>query len=326
MPNNVLTIKPTDKNSDTIFLSGWKRPEHDFIWALGPVNIIDIPLGPASDFRGKNLRFVIDLNVPVTTSNPEGSRLTFMLGATVLLDQIVKERIRIVFHAPAETTAPRLHILHITNHSPARIDGMALGFQVYAIEIKELPILRTGDVITFGQGSPHTGMLSAGWKDPEEGFCWSYGSESKLALFFEAEACRQEDWDCVQVAEIILSVSFLDRLEPEQHHWHILDVMSNQLLLHRQIHPGGSSLVPIHIYVPIGPEASGEIRLIDHCATSPALLSNDPNDHTVLGFRLVSLELLKVLSLSCVGMPAHASLFEAGSRLAMTERVEWHNG
>jgi hypothetical protein len=326
MHNNVLTIKPTIIDSSTIFVSGWKNPEHDFIWALGPVSIIDIPLGMASEFRGKNLRFSIDLNVPITTSNPGGSRLTFMLGSTVLCDQTVKERTRIIFYAPAPSTAPRLNILHITNHSPASIDGLDLGFQLYAIEIEELPILRMGEVMTFGQGSPHTGTLGSGWKDPEAGFCWSFGTESILNLFFETEAWRQEEWDNVQVAEIVLSVSFHDRVDPEPHHWHILDVMSNQLLLHRHIHPGLSGIMAIHVYVPIGPEASVELILIDHCATSPALLGNDPDDHTVLGFQLVSLELLQILTLHSAGMPALASLFESGSRLAMPAWAEGNNG
>ena len=326
MHNNVLTIKPTNIDSSTIFLSGWKNPEHDFIWTLGPVSIINIPLGMASEFRGKNLRFTIDLNVPITTSNPEGSRLTFMLGSTVLHDQTVIEKNRIIFYAPAPSTAPRLNILHITNHSPASIDGLDLGFQLYAIEIEELPLLRMGEVITFGQGSPHTGILGSGWKDPEAGFCWSSGTESILKLFFETEAWRQEEWDNVQVAEIVLSVSFHGRDDPDPHHWHILDVMSNQLLLHRHIHPGLSGIMAIHVYVPIGPEASGELRLIDHCATSPAWLGNDPNDYTVLGFQLVSLKLLQVLTLPCMGMPALASLFEAGSRMAMKAKVEGSDG
>jgi hypothetical protein len=326
MHNNLHTIKPTSIDSSTIFVSGWKNPEHDFIWALGPVSIIDLPLGIASEFRGKNVRFSIDLNVPITTSNPEGSRLTFMLGSIVLCDQTVKERTRIIFCAPAPSTAPRLNILHITNHSPASIDGLDLGFQLYAIEIEELPILRRGEVLTFGKGSPHTGTLGSGWKDPEDGYCWSFGTESILNLFFETEVWRQEEWDNVQVAEIVLSVNFHDRVEQEPHHWHILDVMSNQMLLHRHIHPGLSGIMAIHVFVPIGPEGSGELRLIDNCATSPAWLGNDPNDHTVLGFQLVSLKLLQVLTVPCMGMPALASLFEAGSRLAMKAKVEGNDG
>ena len=85
-PPGMFTLKPTDGAADEVFLSGWKSPEHDFVWALGPVNIMNIPLGPASEYRGRNLKFAIEVNVPLTASNPEGSRLTFMLGGTVLLD------------------------------------------------------------------------------------------------------------------------------------------------------------------------------------------------------------------------------------------------
>lgn len=313
----MLTLKPTDSDADTIFLSGWKAPEHDFVWALGPVNIMNIPLGPASEYRGRNLKFTIEVNVPVTASNPEGSRLTIMLGSTVLLELTVKERTRLVFHAPAAATAPRLNILHITNHNPASIDGMPLGFQLYAIEIEELPMLRTGEVLTFGRGSPYTGLLGSGWKNPEEGFCWSTGRESGLTLFFEPEACRSEGDEGVRVAEILLSVSFHDRIDPERRHWHVLDVITDQLLLHRQIDPGVGGLVAIRAFVPLQPEATRELRLIDHCAVTPALLGNDPNDHTVLGFQLFTLELLRIFTLPCPGMPDLAALFAPGSPLSV---------
>lgn len=314
----MLTIKPTDIDPDTIFLSGWKSPEHDFIWALGPVNIMNIPLGPTSEYRGRNLRISIELDVPTTDINPEGSRLTFMLGGTVLLDQVVKARTRIIFYAPASTTTPRLSIIHITNHNPASINGMTLGFQFYEIQIEVMPTLRESEVVTFGQGSSHSGILGSGWKDPEEGFCWSLGKESTLTFFFDAEACSQQEWDGVRVAEIILSVIFHDRVQSENHHWHILDVMSNKLLLHRQIHQGVIGPVPIHAYVPVGPDASGELRLIDHCAISPAMLGNDPNDQTVLGFQLITLELLRIYTFPCAATPGIVSLLDADSRLAMT--------
>lgn len=327
MPSEMLTIKPTDVDSNAIFLSGWKAPELSFIWSLGPVNIMNIPLGNASEYRGKNLRFVIDLNVPITASNPHGSRLTFMLGSTVLHEQTVRENTRIIFHAPASTTTPRLNILHITNHNPASIDGLALGFQLFAIEIEEIPILREGVVITVGQGSSHTGILGSGWKNPEEGFCWSAGTESILTLFFEEEACRQQQRELgVRVAEIMLLVSFHDRVHSELNHWHILDVMTNQLLLHRQIYPGVSGLVPIHAYVPLGSDATRELQLIAHCATSPALLGNDPNDHTMLGFKLLSLKLIRFLTLPCKDLPVIASLFDQGSPLVITAREGGYNG
>ena len=313
----MLTLKPTDSDADTIFLSGWKAPEHDFVWALGPVNIMNIPLGPASEYRGRNLKFTIEVNVPVTASNPEGSRLTFMLGSTVLLEVTVKERSRLVFHAPAAATAPRLNILHITNDNPASVNGMALGFQLYAIEIEELPMLRTGEVLTFGSGSLHTGLLGGGWKNPEEGFSWSTGRESGLTLFFEPEACYSETDEGVRVAEILLSVSFHDRIDPERRHWHVLDVISDQLLLHRQIYPRVGGLVLIQVFVPLQPEGTRELRLIDHGATTPARLGNDPNDHSVLGFQLFSLELARILTLPCPEMPDLAALLALGSPLSV---------
>lgn len=313
-PPGMLTLTPTDGDADAVFLSGWKSPEHDFIWALGPVNIMNIPLGPSSEYRGRNLRFAIDVNVPLTGSNPEGSRLTFMLGHTVLLEQTVKERTRLVFHAPAAATTPRLNILHITNHNPASIDGMALGFQLYAIEITKLPMLREGEVLSFGRGSPHTGLLGTGWKDPEEGFCWSTGRESQLTLFFEEEACLcGAGEEGVRVAELVLSVSFHDRLDPERRHWHVLDVIAEPLLLQRQIDPGMGGLVSIRAFVPLPPEASRELRLVDHGATTPARLGNDVNDHTVLGFQLFSLELVRILTMPC---PELAALFAPGSPLS----------
>jgi hypothetical protein len=322
----MLTIKPTDIEQDMIFLSGWKSPEHDFIWALGPVSIMNIPLGPASEYRGRNLKFSVELNVPITPSNPQGSRLTFMLGGAVLFDQTVREHTRIIFHAPAATTSPRLNILHITNHNPANIDGMALGYQLYAIEMEELPVLREGDIFTFGRGSLHTAILGSGWKDPEEGFCWSVGTESRLTLSFQEEAYRQEERDGVSVAEIFFSVYLHDRLGLESRHWHILDVVTNHLLLNRQIHPRASGLVMIHAYVPLGSDSIVELRLIDHCATTPALLGNDPNDHTVLGFQLVSLELASIFTLPCAELPAIASLFEPSSPLAIGTRGGGNDG
>jgi hypothetical protein len=320
----MLTIKPTDSDSDSIFLSGWKSPEHDFIWSLGPVNIMNIPLGPTSEYRGKNLKFAIELSVPITESNPLGSRLTFMLGATVLLEQVVSEQTRIIFHVPAATTTPRLNILHITNHNPASIDGLALGFQLYAIKIEELPTLREGDVFQFGMDSPHTGILSHGWKDPEQSWCWSAGTESQLTLFFDAEACHFDERESLRLAEIVLSVSFHDFIDPELNHLHSVDVVVNRMLIQRQIYLGVPGVVPIRAYVPIRADAACELRVIDHGATTPAQLGNDANDHTVLGFQLFSLELARILSVPCRGMPAMAALFLPGSPLQFTQGAAGH--
>lgn len=320
------TINPTDSDSDIIFLSGWKSPEHDFIWSLGPVNIMKIPLGPASEYRGKNLKFAIEVNVPITHANPNGSRLTFMLGGTVLLEQTVKERTRIIFHAPAAATTPRLNILRITNYNPASIDGMALGFQLYAIEIDELPTLREGDVFQFGTGSPHARILGHGWKDPEEGFCWSSGVESMLTLFFDAEVWRYDEREFTRFAEIVLSVSFHDFIDPKSSHLHIIDVVSNQILMQRQIYPGVTGLVPIHAFVPLRADATSELRLIDHCATTPALLGNDPNDHAVLGFQLFTLEVGRIITLPCPGTMAIASLFAPSSPLVLAAGGAVNNG
>lgn len=320
----MLTIKPTDSDSDSIFLSGWKSPEHDFIWSLGPVNIMNIPLGPTSEYRGKNLKFAFELSVPITESNPHGSRLTFMLGGTVLLDQVVSERTKIIFHAPAAATTPRLNILHITNHNPASIGSLSLGFQLYEIEINELPSLREGDVFQFGMGSPHSGILSHGWKDPEESFCWSSGTESQLALFFDAEVCRYDDRESLRLAEIVLSVSFHDFIDPELNHLHCIDVIANRILIQRQIYPGLPGLVPIRAYVPLRADATCELRVIDHGATTPAQLGNDANDHTVLGFQLFSLELARILRVPCRGMPAMAALFQPGSPLQLTQGAAVH--
>ena len=311
----MLTIKPTDSASDRIFLSGWKPPEHDFVWSLGPVNIINVPLGLASEYRAKNLKFAIEVNVPVTHTNPNGSRLTFILDGVVLHEQTVKERTRIIFHAPVAVTTPRLNILHITNHNPASIDGMALGFQLYAIEIDEVPTLREGDVFQFGSGSLNASILDYGWKDPEEGFCWSTGVESRLTLFFDAEVCRYDERECTRLAEIVLSVSFHDFIDPDSSHLHIIDVVSNHVLIQRQIYPGVPGLVPIHAFVPLRADATSELRLIDHCATTPALLGNDPNDHTVLGFQLFTIEVARIITLTCPRTMAIASLFEPGSPL-----------
>ncbi|QPN56326.1 hypothetical protein I1E95_14715 [Synechococcus sp. CBW1107] len=314
----MLTIKPTDDDFDIVFLSGWKSPEHDFIWSLGPVNIMNIPLGHGSKYRGINLKIKIEINVPLTASNPNGSRLTFMLGGTVLLEQTVRGRTRIILHAPAAVTEPRLNILHINNHDSASIDGMALGFQLYAIEIEEVPMLSQGEVLAFGRGSPYTSLLGPGWKDPEEGFCWSTGKESKLTLFFEPEACFHDEAEGVRVAEIALSLSFHDRNDPELRHWHIIDVMIEQLLLYRQIHPGIGALVQIRVYVPLRSEATQHLRLIDHGATSPARLGNDVNDHTVLGFQLVTLELVRLFTLPCAEMGEMAALFLPESPLSLS--------
>ena len=315
----MLTIKPTDSDSDIIFLSGWKSPEHDFIWSLGPVNIMNIPLDPTSEFRGKNLKFAIELSVPITESNPHGSRLTFMLGGTVLLEQVVSGRTRIIFHAPSVTTTPRLNILHITNHNPAKIDGLALGFQLYAVDIEELPILREGDVFRFGKDSPHTGILSYGWKDPEESFCWSTGKESQLALFFDAETRRHDESESLRLAEILLSVSFHDFNDPELNHLHCLDIVANRILIQRQFYPGVPGLVPICAYVPVLADATCELRVIDHGATTPAQLGNDVNDHTLLGFQLFSLKLARILRVPCREMPTMAALFQQGSPLQLTQ-------
>lgn len=317
----MLTLKPTDTDAAQVFLSGWKAPESDFTWAMGPVNMVSIPLGPASEYRGRNLKFAIEVHVPLTASNPEGSRLTFMLGGTVLLEQTVKGRARLVFHAPAAATAPRLNILHITNHNPASIDGTMLGFQLYAIEIEEAPTLRPGEVLTFGQGSPHLGLLGTGWKDPEEDFCWTIGRESRLTLFFEPEeACRNEASGGVPTAEIVLSVSFHDRIDSERRHWHVLDVNTEHLLLHRQLDPGGGGLMPIRVFVPLSPQATRELILVDHGAITPARLGNDANDHTVLGFQLFTLELVRILMLPCPGLPELAALFTPGTPLSVAAR------
>lgn len=322
----MLTIKPTDSDSDTIFLSGWKSPEHDFVWSLGPVNIMNIPLGPASEYRGRNLKFAIEVNVPITHTNPNGSRLNFMLGSSVLLDQTVQGRTRLIFHAPAAATTPRFNILHITNHNHASIDGMALGFQLYEIEIDEIPMVKEGDVFQFGHGSPHASILSHGWKDPEESFCWSTGGESMLTLFFEAEMCRYDERECMRLAEIVLLVSFHTYIDPALSHIHIIDVTANQVLVQRQMYQSVQGLVPIRAFVPLPADANCELRLTDHAATSPALLGNDPNDHTVLGFQLFSLELARFINLPCRGMPEMAALFAPGSPLTVTGRGEAEHG
>jgi hypothetical protein len=314
----MLTIKPTDSDSDSIFLSGWKSTEYEFVWSQGPVNIMNIPIGSASEFRGRNLKFAIEVNVPITPTNPNGSRLTFMLGSSVLLEQTVKERTRLIFHAPAAATTPRLNILHITNHNPASIDGMALGFQLYEIEIDDLPSLKEGEVIQFGHGSPHTNILSHGWKDPEESFCWSTGVESTLTLFFDAELCRYDERECMRLAEIVLSVSFHTYIDPALSHMHIIDVTANQVLVQRQIYPGVQGLVPIRAFLPLRADATCELRLTDHAATTPALLGNDPNDHTVLGFQLFSLEMVRIIDLPCLGRTSMACLFTPVSALALT--------
>lgn len=320
--NMIINIKPTDIESESKFLSGWKLPEHDFIWALGPINIIHIPVGPTSEYRGKNLYFAIKLDVPITASNPAGSRLTVSLGGIVLFDKTIKGRDRLVFHAPASTTSPRLDILHITNHNLASIDGMALGFRLYEIEIEEIPILQEGDIVTFGLGSRYNAILGSGWKDPEEGFCWSSGIRSRLTLCFEPEACCQDERGGVRVAEILMTVSFHDRHNPEFPYWHVLDFLSNELLLHRQIHPGIRGLVPINAYVPLGSNATGELEVIDYCASSPAYLGNDPNDNNVLGFQLISLELKRIHTLPVTDMPAVAELLEPGSPLMRRTQEE----
>jgi hypothetical protein len=320
----MLIIKPTDSDSDSIFLSGWKSPEHDFIWSLGPVNIMNIPLGPTSEYTGKNLKFAIELNVPITESNPHGSRLTFMLGGAVLLEQVVSERTWIIFHAPSVTTTPRLNILHITNHNPASIGELILGFQVYAIVIQELPTLREGDVFQFGMGSPHAGILSHGWKDPEDIFCWSTGKASQLDLFFDAEVSRYDERECLRLAEIVLSVSFHDFIDPELSHLHCIDIIANRILILRQIYPSAPGRVPIRVYVPVQADAPCELRVIDHCATTPAQLGNDADDHMVLGFQLFSLELARIFSVSCRGMPTMAELFQQGSPLQLTQGAAAH--
>lgn len=320
----MLTIKPTDSVSDSIFLSGWKTPEHDFVWSLGPVNIMNIPLGPTSEYRGKNLKFAIELSVPITDSNPLGSRLTFMLGGTVLLDEVVIERTKIVFYAPSAATTPRLNILHITNHNPASIGSLALGFQLYEIEINEMPTLREGDVFQFGRGSPHAIILSHGWKDPEESFCWSFGLESQMSLFFDAEACRYNERESLRLAEIVLSVSLHSFIDPELNHLHCIDIVANRILIQRQIYDGVPGLVPIRAYVPVRSDATCELRVIDHGAITPAQLGNDANDHTVLGFQLFSLELARILHVPCRGMPAIAALFQPGSPLQLTQGAAGH--
>jgi len=246
-----------------------------------------------------------------------------MLGDSVMLEQTVKERTRIIFNAPATATAPRIEILHITNHNPASIDGFLLGFQLYSIEIVELPMISVGQIFQFGKGSPHTSILGPGWKDPEEGFCWSAGVESLMTLIIESDLCRYNERDCTRVAEIILSVSFNDRIDPALHHWHILDVVYDKLLLQRQIYPERAGLVPIRAYVPISSDVISELRLIDHCATTPALLGNDPNDHTVLGFQLFTLELTRVITLPYQGITSLMSLLAPGSRLRLGEFRSW---
>lgn len=314
----MVTIKPTDKDIDAVFLSGWKSPEHDFIWAVGPVNIIALPLGQGSLYRGRNLKISIEINVPLTFSNPSGSRLTFRLGDTELLDQCVSGRTRIVLHAHAATTEPRLSILHITNHEPGNIDGMALGFQLYWIGIEEVPVLRQGELIKFGRGSHSTCLLGPGWKEPEEGFCWSIGRESQLSLFIEPEECRQDNYEGVRVAELMMSLIFHDRADPTLRHWHVLDVMSAQLLLQRQIYPSqGSQIVPIRVFVPLRQDPILWLQFIDHAAASPAQLGNDLNDNAVLGFQLLSLELIRFLTLPCPGMAKLADLFMPDSPLTL---------
>jgi hypothetical protein len=307
----IIELKPTDIEAGKQFVSGWKAPEHDFIWSIGPESTVNIPLEPTSIYRGQNLKVAIELDVPVTPANPIGSELVFQLDGQVLFRQLTKGRSSLTFYVPSKLTCPRISLMHISNLNPALIDNLPLGFMLFTISLSVVPAIHEGDRLVFTNTSVDSRILGTGWKKPESAFTWSYGNSSEITLFFDANYCHGDPFVSKKVsfAKIILNVVLLDYRDPALTHLHILDFYVGSRLAGRYIYEGTKeSMIQIPVFMPINPRGISDITIVDHSAISLASLGNDPNDHSILGFQLHSLEVRSIFTI-----PTHSiQAFEKG--------------
>jgi hypothetical protein len=171
-----------------ILLSGWKDPERASVWTTGKSSLLWLP---TKDLVLSNQRLEVGITLK-PLSQPgvlDAQTVRVFAGEHLLADLWVDEHREYQIMVPASRitgTGVQLKLEIPTATTPKKLgygsDETVLGVQMFSIRLAFARVVTPGERVLFGRNNLSAGWLVSGWKNPEDGFVWSAGLLSSIAV------------------------------------------------------------------------------------------------------------------------------------------------
>lgn len=164
---------------------GWGDAGDGFVWTVGRRADLTIPM---SDKTSQPLMLTASLAPYVVPGRLESQTVNIYVNREKLATWIVSENGGFKAAIPSRLAASgRLDVrLDLPNATSPSALGLGSDGNQYGVQLSSLAIYpavyKTGDVIGFGRSGNATEYQSGGWGSPGDGFTWTAGRRSSLAL------------------------------------------------------------------------------------------------------------------------------------------------